>query len=137
MPHKHHAPTCPYCGVQSSPTTGAEIYPRHRKLAKKRFFICRPCKAWVGCHDDGRPLGTPAAAELRIARKRAHDLFDRLWQGRFMTRNQAYSWLAETLGVDKHDAHIGQATLEQCRLITQAAAAQLNHLISTTKHPHK
>lgn len=137
MGHHPHAPQCPYCGAITNLTTGAEVYPRLRKVRRNQFFICRPCKAWVGCHDDGRPLGTPATAELRSARKRAHDLFDRLWQGRFMTRSQAYSWLADTLGVHQRDAHIGQATLAQCRLITQAAAAQLNHLTSTTTHPHK
>ena len=131
---EHHAPVCPYCGSITELRTGAEIYPRHPDLAGRLFYACVPCDAWVGCHDDGRPLGTPANAALRAERRKTHQVFDRLWQGGFMTRSQAYRLIAEWIG-DSENAHIGASTAETCTMIRARAAEQLNHLLQSRRRP--
>ncbi|MBN2302088.1 MAG: topoisomerase DNA-binding C4 zinc finger domain-containing protein, partial [Lentisphaerae bacterium] len=84
---------CPECGL---------------KLVLKwsRFGFFYGCRGWpkcdilVGCHPGTtEPLGYPVNTETRQARIRAHDVFDKLWQGKaaFMTRHEAYQWLAEML----------------------------------------
>lgn len=108
-------PACPYCFGPSERVTGKRIYPHRRDLHHKTFYLCEPCGAWVGCHPGGdKALGRLANAELRAAKQRVHAAFDPMWQGGHMGRSQAYTWLAERLGIPKTDCHIGMFTLEQC-----------------------
>lgn len=72
------------------------------------------CKAAHGAHPDGSPVGSPADVRTRKARARAHDAFDRLWRHGLMSRTQAYSWMARTLGISKQEAHIGSLDAESC-----------------------
>ncbi len=124
-----NAPTCPYCQKPAELVTGAVIYPHRRDLAKQKFWECRPCSAWVGCHlpgngqgDGTTPLGRLANAELRQAKQRAHAAFDPLWRERRMTRRQAYAWLAEAMGMPVAEVHIGAFDVGQCRQVVEAVA---------------
>ena len=75
------------------------------------------CKATHGAHArGGGPLGLPGDRETREARKKAHQLFDRLWKGPEApyTREQAYGILGSLMGLKKKDAHIGKMTRNQC-----------------------
>lgn len=111
-------PVCVYC---RKPCTWA---PTSAHLYSGRDFgpvwECQPCRAWVGCHRDGagphrRPLGTPADADDRDKRQRAHALFDPLWRrvmerdgvSQGVARSRAYRWLAEQLRVPPERCHIG------------------------------
>ena len=47
-----------------------------------------------------------AGSALARARVAAHTAFDPLWQDRYMTRSDAYRWLAARLGVPPRDCHI-------------------------------
>lgn len=40
------------------------------------------------------------------ARKRAHEYFDIIWKEGFMTRSQAYAWLAKSLKISRNKAHM-------------------------------
>ena len=64
--------------------------------------------AWEG------GTSTPADDQTRAARKRAHVMFDALWQGGWMTRQAAYKWLSGCMGLRLSKAHIGMFTFEQC-----------------------
>jgi uncharacterized protein DUF3268 len=116
--HKQEPPTCPYCGNAAELVTGKEVYgPRKLTwLHDKRYWLCRPCEAWVGVHDGTIiPLGRLADKELRIAKQSAHAVFDPLWEAKMRrdgcsktkARGAAYKWLAEQLGIDPADCHIG------------------------------
>lgn len=84
--------SCPYCHGQVLLTTGEEIYPHRRDLYHKKFYICRPCNAYVGCHDGTTvALGPVANMTLRNIRKRAHAAFDPIWKDGLMTRKGAYA----------------------------------------------
>lgn len=73
---------CSYCNKPAELVTGKEIYPHRPDLYPKKFWRCRPCTAYVGCHkpnagygDGTRPLGRLANAELRAAKSAAHAAF--------------------------------------------------------------
>lgn len=112
-------PTCPYCNRPAQRRAGRDVYPDRRALRDRWFYVCKPCDARVGTHDDGTtPLGTLANAALRVARSRAHALFDPLWQGSRwpqLARRGAYVWLASEFG---GEFHIGTATPEQLRALS-------------------
>lgn len=117
---------CPYCGDLAKPATGKEIYPSSKRLWDKKFFLCRPCDAYVGCHGGkskkaGRlkPLGTLANRNLRTLRVRAHRIFDRMWMTEGLDRSAAYTWLAMRLGIKKKECHIGHFNEEMCLKVIQ------------------
>lgn len=117
------APACPYCGKPSRLTNGREVYPRARKpeLIAKGFYICTPCDARVGCHPGtSTPLGDLANKPLRDARIAAHAAFDPLWQSGRMKRSAAYRWLAETLGIEPTETHIGMFDEATCARVVEA-----------------
>jgi hypothetical protein len=106
---------CDYCQKPARRAYGDEIYPHRPDLKTKRFWICGPCKAYVGCHPSGLPFGRLANAELRLAKRGVHDLFDPIWKSGKMTRSEAYSLLAKLMGIPKHKAHVGMFSLEECQ----------------------
>lgn len=109
---------CPYCNRPACLVDGVMVYPHRPDLHEKKFYICPPCDAYVGCHrGTTRPLGRLANAELRLAKIAAHAAFDPLWRNRQMTRNAAYSWLARQLGIRREDCHVGEFDIEQCRRV--------------------
>ena len=118
-------PLCPYCGKKAALVTGETVYPHRPDLKEKRFWLCKPCDAWVGTHPNNKhykPLGRLANKELRTLKIQAHAAFDPLWKGdcvrseRSMHRSQAYKWLAHHMGIHPSECHIGMFNEEQCRL---------------------
>lgn len=115
-------PICPYCGKPAACVTGADVYPHRSDLAQKPFWMCAPCGAWIGCHPGTtQPLGRLADAELRAAKRAAHEVFDPLWRTNGSrnrnrkSRERAYAALSRALGIPKGGAcHIGEMDLEQC-----------------------
>lgn len=118
--------TCPYCGKAAVLTNSAEVYGHSYGM----IWICRPCKAWVGTHKDGKntPLGRLANAELRVWKKKAHAWFDNLWKakirrdhcGKTVARKAGYAWLAKQLGLDVDDCHIGMFDIDMCKRAIEA-----------------
>ena len=110
---------CNLCGSTVEFVCNAEIYGR----AYGRWpyaWLCRACGAYVGTHPHtDRPLGLLADAATRTARKEAHAAFDPLWKEGALSRNQAYKWLAEQLGIAKERCHIGEFDVETCAQVVQ------------------
>lgn len=121
---QQQAPVCPHCQAVTIFVRGDVIYPHRPDLAEKGFWQCAPCDAYVGCHDGTpEPLGTPANAELRKARSRAHGEFDVIWkEARLMSRGDAYAWLANKLGISIDGCHIGRFDLATCERVVEFAA---------------
>lgn len=118
---------CDYCNAPANflPTSEA-IY------AGKDYgpmFVCWPCDAWCGCHKGTtRPLGRLANPELRLWKRKAHAVFDPIWQERLdrkrrldstynkgMARGGRYKKLAELLGIPKQECHIGMFDVDLCK----------------------
>lgn len=112
-------PICPYCHNPSTNATGKEIYPLRTDLHHLQFFECKMCDAYVGCHNNGTPLGRLANPELRAAKQKAHQAFDPLWKSGKMSRTGAYSWLSKILEIPPKDCHIGMFNIETCQKATK------------------
>lgn len=120
---------CPYCGKRAEFVDSAEVY--HGR-SYGMIYHCRPCDAYVGCHDFGNgdvPKGRLANAELRRWKIAAHDAFDPLWKyGPYKhRRNAAYAWLAEQMGLPKEETHIGMFDVAQCRQVIRICQERSNH----------
>lgn len=122
--------TCDYCSKPAELVGGDVIYPHRPDLADKKFWLCRFCDAYVGCHRSGAwteagisdgtmPLGRLANAELRLAKSQAHAAFDPLWRKGVLSRSAAYAWLSRELGVPKNKCHIGMFDTQTCRRVVQ------------------
>lgn len=53
------------------------------------------------------------------ARARAHEAFDPLWQGGYMSRNAAYRWLAGELGMTQEECHMSRFDEVTCRRVVE------------------
>lgn len=91
------------------------------------IYICKPCVAYVGVHKGtNRSLGRLANHELREWKKKAHAMFDPLWQAKISnesneiySRKSAYKWLSEQMGLDVHLTHIGMMDIDQCKRVVE------------------
>lgn len=111
---------CDYCGRPAQYVGGDVVYPHRPDLYDKKFWVCQPCDARVGCHSHGdgkTPLGRMANAELRAAKQEAHAAFDPLWKTGERSRSDAYSLLSYRLGINKKDCHIGLFDIPTCRKV--------------------
>lgn len=74
------------------------------------IWQCPNCvQSICGCHrGTGKPLGNPANAATRKARRAAHNAFDPIWRkrGKAWTRPHAYRALAECMGISPAKCHI-------------------------------
>lgn len=112
---------CGYCGNRADLITGAEKCPHRPDLAEIQLWECKPCDAYVGCHQGTiNPKGSLANSEDRSARMKAHAAFDPIWKTGQMPRNLAYKWLTEELGIDWNDCHIGMFDKQQCAHVVRA-----------------
>ena len=116
------APACAECASAERVelVRGEAIYPNRPDLWKhgaedKWWWLCG-CGAYVGIHRGTlKPLGSPAGKATWDARSQAHAAFDPLWQRKMrkegckqhVARNKGYKWLADKLGIDRKDCHIG------------------------------
>ncbi|WP_084539622.1 zinc-finger-containing protein [Azorhizobium doebereinerae] len=134
------APICPACGNAARLTDGSEIYQHRPDLHLKPIWKCDGCGAYVGCHPGGtRPLGTPADAELRVARSKLHEqMIDPLWRTadvsgeygaandrsrrriRAKARVRVYDFMSHRLGIPRDECHTGLFDIERCRAAWRA-----------------
>lgn len=121
MKHYHPTMSCPYCGDRAELINSTVIYSKDYGL----MYACENypvCDAYVGCHKDTiRPKGRLANAELRRLKIQAHAVFDKIWfqknvpaKKKGKSRNKAYKWLADKLGIKGADCHIGYFDESQC-----------------------
>lgn len=114
---------CPYCQQRAELVGGERIYPHRRDLYSRKFWLCTPCGAYVGTHKtskDGAPLGRLADANLRSAKCAAHAAFDPVWKDGHMKRKDAYAWLANKLGIERKQCHIGMFDEQMCLRVVEA-----------------
>lgn len=130
---------CPYCDNQAELVQGKEIYPYPGSPQNGMYWLCRPCKAWVGTHKNSprfAPKGSLANAELRKARQAAHAAFDPIWNENLMKRTEAYSWLANELGLKVNRCHIGFFDVAQC-VEAKRLSAQLFEDLTAFDHDER
>ncbi len=70
-------------------------------------YFCIDCRAAVGCHKDTNiPLGKMGDKATRQLRLKAHEVFDKIWQERLLSREGAYRWLATCLRIELPNCHM-------------------------------
>lgn len=60
-----------------------------------------------------------AIDEALRARKGAHEAFDPIWKGGYMTRTEAYRWLAKQLGIEHSECHMSLFDVETCQRVIE------------------
>jgi hypothetical protein len=127
---------CGECGKPAGLVSGELIYPHRPDLHAKSFWRCCSCLAYVGCHDGTyRPKGSPCGPETRAAWIAAHAAFDPLWRRKMArdgvpqheARGAGYRWLAEQLGVDPADCHIGMMDVVTARRVVEVCKPVAAH----------
>lgn len=109
--------TCPYCKGKADLVDSKVIY---KRVSYGMAWLCKPCDAYVGCHyGTNKPLGRLANKELRQWKMKAHHVFDPLWKTGKLSRNRAYSVLAEKLEMDIRKCHIGMFDVEECKKVVE------------------
>ena len=133
---------CDYCGLDALPVTGRRIYPHRPDLFEKRFWICDPCDARVGCHSHtDKPLGRLAKADLRKEKSAVHNAFDPLWRewkttsGFELSRHDAYRWLAHEMKIPKDECHMGMFSLNRCTAALEAIKRIKEHIDNSLGPP--
>ncbi len=108
---------CPVCGANMILRSADGIY--HENLNHTMLYVCKnypQCDTYVRTHPGTTiPVGTPANRELRALRNEAHHYFDQLYRSGFMSKQEAYLWLASLLQVPLSQAHIGYLGDYYCR----------------------
>ena len=109
------AKVCPYCGSGTKTISETDVYGREYNGRAIISCVNYPeCDSYVGTHDDGQPLGRLANKSLRLAKKQAHEHFDRLWKDGFIKRNHAYKLMSLYLNIPPEFTHIGMFKKETC-----------------------
>ena len=118
---------CPYCLQKARLVSGLIVYPHIPELHAGAYWQCEPCGAYVGCHaQSNTSFGTPANAELRRERRKAHEAFDSIRKEKHngVSRSQAYARLADRLGIDVDRCHIGLFDIDTCRKVQEICNAE-------------
>ena len=116
---------CPYCGAPMVIRPAEEIYRRktnaERLLVCSRYPECNTYAQFIPGTDE--LMGNPADPALRRLRDHAHRSFDRVWKKGYMSRDDAYHWMADFLGLRRDQAHIGRFDTYRCRRVISKCEA--------------
>jgi len=132
--------TCPFCSSPVAIKSHDELY--GRTYGEWPWaYVCqkKACGAYVGMHPfTNIPLGTLADAATRDARKKAKDLFQRLWlNGGMMNRTQAYEWLALKLNIPYAACHFGWFDVAACTKARECLEKELGLPPPAPPKPYK
>lgn len=121
-----YAMVCPVCNVLAEFVNDKTLY--GRDFGGRMFYHCPQCDSRVGTYEGTPiPLGSLAGPLTVELRRRCHQAFDTLWKHGMMSRDEAYLWLANAMGLPLYAAHIGKFNNEQCikllRLLREEHAA--------------
>lgn len=104
---------CPYCGSTVVYRSADGIY--HENKKGTMLYVCSnfpECDAYVRVHAGTNiPVGSLANHELRSLRRTAHHYFDQLHLSGYMSKQDAYKWLADLVMAPMSEAHIGHIRL--------------------------
>lgn len=106
--------SCHNCGsAKVKKVSNSVIY--GREYGNGKCYYCYDCKANVGTHDGGAPLGTLATKDVQILRKACHDIFDKLWKfEKVASRGNLYKILAIKLDITSSECHFGMFQRDRC-----------------------
>ena len=105
---------CDSCGGSVRIAHHREIYGGRSFGDWPWMYVC-DCGARVGMHPGTNiPLGTMADEATRHSRKVAKPIFEKVWKDGYMSRTDAYRWLAEQMGIPTSKCHFGMFSSSRC-----------------------
>ncbi len=111
-------------GISGSPVvyrSADGIY--HDNSKGTMLYVCShypECDAYVRVHAGTNiPVGSLARHELRTLRRTAHHYFDQLYQSGYMSKQDAYQWLADLICAPLSEAHIGYLGEYYCKRVIE------------------
>lgn len=108
---------CPYCYCATKLVTDKEIYGPNSNFDKKFIQCINNKDHYVGTRANGKSLGRLADSELRSLKRKAHALFDPLWESQdavFESRDKAYIWLSKRMKLSHDKTHFAMFDTIQC-----------------------
>lgn len=112
---------CPYCGGSVILRSADGIY--HDNSRKTMLYVCSnypECDSYVRVHPGTNiPVGSMADHRLRELRNKAHHYFDRLYLSGYMSKQEAYRWLADLICAPLSEAHIGHLGEYYCNQVIE------------------
>lgn len=85
------------------------------------LYVCKNyprCDSYVRVHPGTAiPMGTVADRRLRTMRKDAHKYFNQIYIRGIMSKQEAYQWLSEFLGLPMASTHIGMMGEYYCQQV--------------------
>lgn len=119
---------CPYCGSPVVYRSADGIYHDNRKGTM--LYVCSKypeCDSYVRVHAGTNiPVGSLANHELRSLRRTAHHYFDQLYESGYMSKQDAYQWLADLIMAPLSEAHIGHLGEYYCKQVIEESRKLLN-----------
>lgn len=110
---------CPYCGSPVVYRSADGIY--HENKKGTMLYVCSrypECDAYVRVHVGTKiPVGSLANREFRTLRRTAHHYFDQLYESGYMSKQEAYQWLADAVMAPLSEAHIGHLGEYYCKQV--------------------
>lgn len=101
---------------------GEVEYIKNSKIYGKSYgsgycYHCRSCGAYVGTNKNKpiQALGILANKEMRDWKTYCHNIFDKIWRNKIMTRTDAYKWLSNILDIPFNECHFGYFDLSQLK----------------------
>ena len=101
------------------------------------LYVCSnypECDAYVRTHAGTRiPVGTMANHELRNLRNTAHHYFDQLYESGYMSKQDAYQWLADLIIAPLSEAHIWYLGEYYCKQVIEESRKLLERQKAKTR----
>jgi len=125
---------CPYCKGETEYVDSIKIY----GVSYGMIYLCEPCNAYCGVHKGtDKALGRLANKELRYWKKEAHKFFDIIWKNEYLTRNQAYEYLAKHLNLPTEYCHIGMFSVKTCQEVVNWSKQMVEEIMNEPKLMYK
>ncbi len=119
---------CPYCGSTVVYRSADGIYRDNSK--DTMLYVCShypECDSYVRVHAGTNiPVGSLANHELRTLRRTAHQYFDKLYLSGYMSKQDAYQWLADIIQAPMSEAHIGHLSEYYCKQVIEQSRKLLD-----------
>lgn len=124
---------CPYCEGPVAIVRHEDIYHGRTYGPWPFVYRCAPCDAHVGMHPETDiPLGRLATKDLRDSKAREKRFFEQLWKPQgatvYMTRAEAYEWLATAMAMPADGCHWGWFDLAETRMAGMLCREKLQNL---------
>lgn len=108
---------CPNCGAGVELVNNSAIYGKEFGAWPFAYrCISKDCDSYVGVHPKTDiPIGVMANKTVRAARKQAKAAFSPMWEVQGISKDAAYAWLAEKMGIaNPNQCHIGWMDVADC-----------------------